>query len=82
MKLFIFIILSILFFGLSFTFCTKHEKQPNIVLILVDDMGYGDPQCYMPGSKIPTPNIDKLASRGIRFTDAHSPASVCTPRKN
>ncbi|MDX1284301.1 MAG: sulfatase-like hydrolase/transferase, partial [Draconibacterium sp.] len=51
------------------------------MLILVDDMGYGDPQCYVPESKIPTPNIDKLASEGIRFTDAHSPSSVCTPTR-
>ncbi len=77
----IIIILGILFLGFSFASCTKQQQQPNIVIILVDDMGYGDPQCYMPDSKIPTPNIDKLASQGVNFTDAHSPASVCTPTR-
>ncbi|NOR73818.1 MAG: sulfatase-like hydrolase/transferase [Draconibacterium sp.] len=64
-----------------FASCGTQSEQPNIVIILVDDMGYGDPQCYMPDSKIPTPNIDKLATEGIRFTDAHSPSSVCTPTR-
>lgn len=44
-------------------------------------MGYGDPRCYNARSKVPTPNIDKLASQGMRFTDAHSPSSVCTPTR-
>ena len=48
--------------------------KPHIVIILVDDMGYGDPGCYNSDSKIPTPNIDSLARAGMRFTDAHSPA--------
>ncbi len=56
-------------------------SQPNIVLILVDDLGYGDLRCYNADSKIPTPNIDRLASEGMRFTDAHSPATVCTPSR-
>ena len=46
-------------------------KSPNIVLILADDLGYGDPGCYSGQSKVPTPAIDRLASEGIRFTDAH-----------
>ncbi len=75
------IILGILLLGFSFASCTKQHQQPNIVIILVDDMGYGDPQCYVPESKIPTPNIDQLAKEGMRFTDAHSPASVCTPTR-
>ena len=61
--------------------CEKKVRQPNIVLFLADDMGYGDPQSYVPNSKIPTPNIDQLASKGLRFTDAHSPASVCSPTR-
>ena len=52
-------------------------KPPNIVLILVDDMGYGDPGCYNADSKIPTPNIDGLAKDGIRFTDAHASGPLC-----
>ena len=55
--------------------------KPNIVLILADDMGYGDPRCYNPASKIPTPNIDRLASQGMRLLDSHTPSSVCTPTR-
>lgn len=55
--------------------------RPNIVLFLADDMGQGDPQVYNEDSKIPTPNIDRLAEAGIRFTDAHTPSSVCTPTR-
>lgn len=50
---------------------------PNIVIILTDDLGYGDPGCYNPQSKIPTPTIDHLASEGMRFTDAHAPGPLC-----
>lgn len=59
---------------------TKSER-PNIVIILADDMGYGDPGCYNNESKIPTPNMDQLARDGMRFTDAHASASVCTPTR-
>jgi len=59
----------------------QNEEKPNIVIILADDLGYGDPQVYNPESKIPTPNIDGLASEGMRFTDAHTPSSVCTPTR-
>jgi arylsulfatase A-like enzyme len=56
------------------------QQKPNIVLILSDDVGYGDIGCY--GAKLPrTPHIDGLAQRGRRFTDAHSDASVCTPSR-
>lgn len=63
--------------------CKKKEviKNPNIVYILTDDLGYGDVSTYNPASKIKTPNIDQLASEGMRFTDAHSPSSVCTPTR-
>ncbi len=54
---------------------------PNIVFIMADDMGYGDLGCYNPDSSIPTPNMDKLAAEGLRFTDAHSSSSVCTPSR-
>ncbi len=56
-------------------------QVPNIVFIMGDDMGYGDPRCYNPESKIPTPHMDRLAAEGIRFTDAHTPAAVCTPTR-
>lgn len=54
---------------------------PNIVIILVDDMGYGDPGCYNPKSKIPTPHIDSLACEGMRFTDAHTSGPLCHPSR-
>lgn len=57
------------------------EPSPNIVFILADDMGYGDLGCQNPGSKIPTPNLDRLAGQGVRFADAHSPSSVCSPTR-
>ena len=60
---------------------TPKEKLPNIVLLLADDMGYGDASCYNPDSKIQTPNIDLLATEGIRLADAHTPSSVCTPTR-
>ena len=56
-------------------------SRPNIVIILADDMGWGDPQCYQSESKIPTPNLDRIAAEGMRFTDAHTPSSVCTPTR-
>ena len=55
--------------------------EPNIVLILADDLGYGDVKCYNLESKVPTPNLDQLASEGMRFTDAHSASTVCTPTR-
>ena len=59
----------------------NHDSKTNIIFILADDMGYGDPGCYNDHSKIPTPNMDKLANEGMRFTDAHSPSAVCTPTR-
>lgn len=56
------------------------RNRPNIVLILADDLGYGDLSCY-GAMKVKTPSIDRLANEGRRFTDAHSPASVCTPSR-
>ena len=66
------------------SFASNHSrlsKQPNIVIILADDLGYGDVQCYNPNGKILTPNIDRLASQGMRFTDAHSSSAICTPSR-
>ena len=57
------------------------SKAPNILLILADDLGYGDVGCYNSASRIPTPNLDRLALEGMRFTDAHSPCTVCTPTR-
>ncbi len=56
-------------------------EKPNILVILADDMGYGDIRALNPGSAIPTPNLDRLAETGMVFTDAHSPSAVCTPTR-
>ncbi|MEX1027693.1 MAG: sulfatase-like hydrolase/transferase [Candidatus Paceibacterota bacterium] len=50
--------------------------RPNIVLLFADDLGYGDVGCYNPNSKVPTPNIDRLAKEGMRLTNAYSGAAV------
>jgi arylsulfatase A-like enzyme len=59
----------------------RSPQRPNIIFILADDLGYGDLGCYNAASKIPTPNLDRLAGEGIRLTDAHAPTSVCTPTR-
>lgn len=56
------------------------ESLPNIVLVLADDLGYGDVRAYNPQSKIDTPNIDRMARQGMRWVDAHS-ASTCVPSR-
>ena len=56
-------------------------QHPNIIFLMADDMGYGDLGCYNPQSKIPTPNMDRLAAGGMRFTDAHSGSAVCSPTR-
>lgn len=69
---------------LLFASCSNKDevaKKPNIIYVLVDDMGYGDVSANNENSKIQTPNIDKLASEGIRFTDAHTSSAVCTPTR-
>ena len=60
---------------------TLFGSRPNIVFILADDMGYGDIGAYNPNSRIPTPNLDRLANEGIHFTDAHSGGSLCHPSR-
>jgi arylsulfatase A len=56
--------------------------KPNILVILADDLGYGDVHCNNPErGKIPTPNIDRLAAQGMRFTDGHSSSGVCSPSR-
>jgi len=57
------------------------KKQPNIIIIYADDMGYGDLHCQNPNSKIPTHNLDQPASEGMRFTDAHSSSRICSPSR-
>jgi arylsulfatase A len=57
------------------------QQHPNVVVILADDMGYGDVSCNNPASRIQTPNLDRLAKEGMRFTDAHSGGSSCIPSR-
>ena len=59
---------------------TGPAVRPNVVLIYADDLGYGDVGCY-GATKVRTPNIDALAARGLRFTNAHAPAATCTPSR-
>ncbi|MCD8088179.1 MAG: arylsulfatase [Oscillospiraceae bacterium] len=56
-------------------------RKPNIILLFVDDLGYGDLSCLNPDSKIQTPNIDRLASEGMAFTDAHASSALCSPSR-
>lgn len=71
----------------SINACSKDKthpdksKQPDIIYILADDLGYGDVQCFNPDGKIPTPHLNEMASCGVMFTDAHTSSSVCTPTR-
>ncbi len=58
-----------------------NSKKPNIVFIMADDMGYGDVSAYNSDSKIQTPNMDRIASEGLMFTNAHTPDALCTPTR-
>lgn len=61
---------------------SAHAEKPNIIVILADDLGWGDVSCNQPDDgKVLTPAIDRLAEEGIRFTNAHAPHSVCTPTR-
>lgn len=77
--------------GMVIPFCVRslatenpdvaEKVRPNVVLILADDMGSGDVQALNQKSKIPTPNLNRLAGQGMTFKDAHSPSAVCTPTR-
>jgi arylsulfatase A len=60
---------------------TSENKNPNIIYILADDLGYGDVHVLNNASKIPTPNMDRIANEGATFIDAHSGSAVCTPTR-
>lgn len=59
----------------------KAKVKTNIIYILADDLGYGDIAAFNSNSKIPTPNIDEMAKKGVKFTDAHTSSAVCTPTR-
>ncbi len=58
----------------------QKPQRPNIILIYADDVGFGDLSCY-GATRVKTPNLDRLAAEGVRFTNAHSPAATCTPSR-
>ncbi|MDF1850534.1 MAG: arylsulfatase [Verrucomicrobiales bacterium] len=62
-------------------FSENEPSLPNIVIIYADDLGFGDLSCYNPESAYETPRLDRMASEGIRFTDAHSPSTICSPSR-
>lgn len=77
--------LRLMIFSLLFGFVRvwtvqAEQRQPNILFILVDDLGYGDPRCY-GGNRIPTPGIDRLAREGLLFTQYYQCGSVCSPSR-
>src|SRR5436190_16803270 len=64
----------------SLTASAQSSRKPNLIVLLADDLGYGDVGCF--GSPdVPTPNIDSLAARGTRFTDGYVSCSVCSPSR-
>jgi arylsulfatase A len=66
---------------LALAIAGRAADHPNVVVILADDLGYGDLHCLNTAGKIATPNLDRLAAEGMRFTDAHSGSAVCTPTR-
>ena len=76
----LFLIIPLIFSAFS---CKETSKNslPHIVYILADDLGYGDVSSYNPGCAWETPSIDRIATEGVRFTDAHSGSSVCSPTR-
>ncbi len=80
-KKFLIVAIAVLFV-INITACKKENTiKPNIIFILADDLGYGDISCFNENSKVETPFIDKLASEGVIFTDAHTSSAVCTPTR-
>jgi len=76
-------VLLLLFFSCQWVSAQKQSantEHPNIIVIMADDLGYGDPGCY-GGTKLKTPNIDRIADEGIRFTSGYSCASTCSPSR-
>lgn len=78
------IIISLLGTLFILTSCGGRKKvtgtKPNIIIIYIDDLGYGDVSCY-GAAKVQTPNVDRLAQNGLKFTDAHCTAATCTPSR-
>lgn len=71
---------SYLILSVLFSLHTNAQKKPNVIIILTDDMGYGEISCYNK-NQVPTPNIDRLAAEGSRFTDFYVPTPYCAPSR-
>ena len=67
--------------ALAMLACGLAAPRPNILVILTDDVGWGDFQCFNPQGKIAAPHVDRLAREGMRFTHAHTPAALCAPTR-
>ena len=66
---------------LNFGAFAADTRKPNIIVVFADDMGFGDVTAFNPQSQIKTPNLDRMAQEGVKFTDAHAPGSVCFPSR-
>ena len=75
------VLLAALAAPITLLFPASAEKLPNIVIIYADDLGEGDLSCYNPKAAYKTPNLDRMAAEGVRFTDAHSPSTICSPSR-
>src|SRR5688572_5104093 len=73
-------VVALLFAALAGTAAVEAQSRPNVVFILADDLGYGDLGCYGQ-QRIRTPNIDRLAKEGLRFTDYYAGCTVCAPSR-
>ena len=78
--LYFFFIINMLLQGCGLPGQNRKAEKPNFIIIYVDDMGYNDLGCY-GATKVKTPNIDKMASQGRMFTDAHAVSAVCSPSR-
>ena len=74
------LLLPVLLLGMVSLTTSAQESPPNFIIIMADDLGYGDVGCY-GGTRFKTPNIDSLAKEGLRFTDFHSNGAVCSPTR-
>ncbi|MFD2569996.1 arylsulfatase [Spirosoma soli] len=74
-------LLCLLIISFSWAQQSPTKKRPNIIYIMADDLGYGNLTCYNPSSRVPTPNIDRMAKEGTRFTRHYSGNTVCAPSR-
>ncbi len=83
LRLFTALVLAMLVAGFGREVCSAEPEPrlPNIIIIYADDLGYGDLSCYNPQAAYKTPRLDRMAAEGIRFTDAHSPSTICSPSR-